>query len=876
MRVFNFLYENDDKLKATLEQFSAESNILIQIFDGSQNEKFSNKLIRFINAILPHSEVLLCSSAAEISDGRFHQQSVVISVSIFQKTTIKTLRFKTTDTKKIVADIATHLITKDTKSIIMLGNVLKYNATDLLNEIALIAPNIALVGGYAGDDFSFSKIFIGDKFGTQDLTIVCAALDSKDLKVYTDCIFEWIGIGVEMTITGIDKGGIIKTINNIPARELYRKYLGDIVADNLPNSGFEIPLVYNDNGLPIGRSSIAVFEDGSIQYAGEIPLGTKVRFGICSLGHTKESLDSTINKLSGIDIDAIFIYSCVARYMYFKSSTLDYAVSNFNNTAPTSGFFTFGEFFHTNNKNYLLNASNTFIALSEGLEEQKQRTIRHVNSYIDAHVTHMDFLVHSLCNLVSNANNDYTQMTKIFKQYKDLLEESSILSYINLKGEIINVNDLFLEISKYSKDEVIGKKFSFIIAENADSIASQIWQDIQNNNIHKSIIKGIAADSSIFYVRTIIKPIKDVNNNIMMFICTMDDMTALEAANQNLQHSIEAITEISIEKEKTIQEYQSLLDRSTAMVRVRQEVFVEVNKSCEELFAYPSGGLIGKHILSVTDVSKVNSHFIDNMRQTLATKGYLKTYIPCIDSNGNKVHVQAYFMAINVSLVKKHDEEIIGILHNVTELFDMQEELEDVQKEVIYAMGSISEGRSRETGNHVKRVAEYSYLIAKLYGLSEEDAILLKTASPMHDIGKLAIPDAILNKPGKLTPEEFEIMKTHTTKGYEMLCFSNRPILQASAQIALTHHEWWNGEGYPNQLKGEEIPLFGRITAVADVFDALSNDRCYKKAWPIPEVIEYMIEKQGVQFQAEFIDLLVENLDEFVKIKDELSDKFDS
>ena len=146
-------------------------------------------------------------------------------------------------------------------------------------------------------------------------------------------------------------------------------------------------------------------------------------------------------------------------------------------------------------------------------------------------------------------------------------------------------------------------------------------------------------------------------------------------------------------------------------------------------------------------------------------------------------------------------------------------------------MGAIGESRSKETGNHVKRVAEYSYLLAKLSGLNEDESELLKQASPMHDIGKVAIPDSILHKTDKLTKLELEIMKTHALKGYELLKGSDRPLLKMAAIIALEHHEKWNGEGYPTGLKEEEISIYGRITAICDVFDALGSDRCYKKAW---------------------------------------------
>ncbi|MEC7987201.1 MAG: HD domain-containing phosphohydrolase, partial [Myxococcota bacterium] len=146
---------------------------------------------------------------------------------------------------------------------------------------------------------------------------------------------------------------------------------------------------------------------------------------------------------------------------------------------------------------------------------------------------------------------------------------------------------------------------------------------------------------------------------------------------------------------------------------------------------------------------------------------------------------------------------------------DLAKEIEETQREVVFTMGAIGETRSKETGNHVKRVAEYSRLLALLYGLDEPQAELLKQASPMHDIGKVGIPDRILNKPGRLNAEEWAIMKTHARLGYDMLNHSNRPILKAAAIVAHEHHEKWSGAGYPRGLKGEEIHIFGRITAVA-------------------------------------------------------------
>jgi len=201
-------------------------------------------------------------------------------------------------------------------------------------------------------------------------------------------------------------------------------------------------------------------------------------------------------------------------------------------------------------------------------------------------------------------------------------------------------------------------------------------------------------------------------------------------------------------------------------------------------------------------------------------------------------------------------------------------DIEEIQKEIIFTMGSIGESRSLETGNHVRRVAEYSRVLAELYGLSAEEAEMLKQASPMHDIGKVAIPDSILNKPGRLTAQERVIMETHVMKGYDMLKVSNRALLKTAAIVALEHHEKWDGTGYPSGFKGDKIHIYGRITAIADVFDALGSDRCYKKAWDDNDIFEYFKQEKGKHFDPDLVDLFCKNIDTFIKIRMLYKDSF--
>ncbi len=200
-------------------------------------------------------------------------------------------------------------------------------------------------------------------------------------------------------------------------------------------------------------------------------------------------------------------------------------------------------------------------------------------------------------------------------------------------------------------------------------------------------------------------------------------------------------------------------------------------------------------------------------------------------------------------------------------------EIEQIQKEIIFTMGSIGESRSKETGNHVNRVALYSELLAKCRGLHEEEIKLIVQASPMHDIGKVAIPDSILKKPGKLDPEEFLIMKDHAQIGFDMFKNSTRPLLKTAAIISYTHHEKWDGSGYPRGLKADEIHIYGRITAIADVFDALGSDRCYKKAWELEKILELFKKERGKHFDPKLIDLFFENLDKFLEIKNKYQDE---
>lgn len=223
---------------------------------------------------------------------------------------------------------------------------------------------------------------------------------------------------------------------------------------------------------------------------------------------------------------------------------------------------------------------------------------------------------------------------------------------------------------------------------------------------------------------------------------------------------------------------------------------------------------------------------------------------------------------LDVQLLEIYMHNIGLTFENLSLLLDIKE----TSKELVYNLANAVEARSKETGAHVQRVALICERLGTLYGLEEHQVLMLKLAAPLHDVGKVAVPDSILHKPGKLTAEEWEEMKKHVDYGVDILSKSKRRLILIAKEIAGHHHEKWDGTGYPNGLAGENIPVSGRIAALADVFDALGSKRSYKDPWSEEDIRNEIAAQSGRHFEPKLVELLLEHWQEFVDIRESLPD----
>jgi len=443
---------------------------------------------------------------------------------------------------------------------------------------------------------------------------------------------------------------------------------------------------------------------------------------------------------------------------------------------------------------------------------------------------------------------------------------------IMLLDVVMETDDAGLLVARYIREELHNHYVRIILRTGQPGQAPE-RQVIVNYDINDYKSKTELTAQKLFTV-------------VMSSLRSYRDILSIDSSRKGLEKIITASADLfsshSMEQfiDGVLQQLTSILGCNDNALLVTSSLVagnIYENQDPDELVVFAGLGEFehkeGQSVSSVLDPVLMDAfHQALHSRSIVYRDNYLVAYCTSKFTHGSLLYVSGL-----PSLVNDNQKRLIELFsQNVQIAYEnvqLQHEIEDTQREIVYRLSEAVEQRSIETGNHVKRVAFICYDLAKAYGLSDTEAEKLMFASPLHDVGKVGIPDGILNKPMKLQEHEWEVMKTHASIGYEILKDSKRAIIQAGAIIARDHHEKWDGTGYPAGKSAEEIHIYGRIAALADVYDALRHRRCYKSPWTPEAVLAHIVSESGKQFEPALVEILKSRVDKIEAILQKYPDE---
>jgi len=505
-----------------------DNKILIQMFTSLQDTEEVKTIATDVCAILPNAKLIGCSSAGEILHSKMLEKSVVLSISIFEKTTIKILYANDESSYKLGVKVAKELIEENTKCIISFVDGLLHVGEEYLNGFhSSNANNIIIAGGMAADLFAFKETFVIFNNQVHTKGAVGVALNGDELEVYNDYNLGWRAVGPTFVITKA-QGNRVYEIDNKPIKEFYAEVLGEEVAKNMLALSIEFPLLKEENGVIIARSMVQVLEDESIIYAGLFHEGDKVRFGLGSTKIVNQYHPQENININNKHFQAGFIYSCAARKQ-FLSFELEKSFAVADLIAPTAGFFTYGEFYNNTKQAILLNITTTLLFL---FEKGTQSVLREKKSQQESHQT-TRLTESATLHLIDYVSKNLQQQQKEFDETKFKLDEFLeavnsvvIISRTDLKGNITYVNEHFQKISGYKKEELLGKSHNIVRNPNTDAqVFKDLWATIKKGNVWHKNLSNRAKDGSIYYVKSYIFPIFDQKHNIIEYLAIREDIT---------------------------------------------------------------------------------------------------------------------------------------------------------------------------------------------------------------------------------------------------------------------------------------------------------------------------------------------------------------
>lgn len=457
------------------------------------------------------------------------------------------------------------------------------------------------------------------------------------------------------------------------------------------------------------------------------------------------------------------------------------------------------------------------------------------------------------------------------KKFESQYSQNLMVCKINNSGRITFVNSKLCKVFGYKRSDLIGKKEK-IFWHDSD-INNQKNDEMFESLMRKRSYKGIA----IYQTKNLNSLMIDITGFTITgsrkkpdnYVLIYNDITEFASYRKVLESRLLSNKKILNEKNHFYNEYQKALNIGSAVCRMTMDGKITfANNSFYRILKTDVDDLVGENYFNICKFYEgVNG--VESLREHVSLENSYSASISYTNSKNESVYHSCVYVPILD--IKGELIETVCFHHDQSDIHDLNKEIIQTQKELIYMLAEVTEKRSNETGNHIKRVAQYCEVLAKSLGLNTE-AEYIKIASTMHDIGKIAIDDSILKKRDGLTDKEYFQMKKHALIGYDILKNSKRPILKTAAIMAKEHHEKWDGSGYPAGLKGEEIHIYGRIVAIADVFDALASNRVYKKAWDTKKIVIYFKKNSAKQFDPNLVKIMFKNFDKFLEIKDKYKD----
>ncbi len=478
MQSFSYKYKNDNELIDFVKSHGLEHerNCLIQVFSGRIDKAFLQALLRGLVELLPQAHIIGATTDGEIQNKQVSLHETIISFSVFDNAKLSSGHVigkeSCVNAQKLYRDVAHY----NTKLMIAFADGIHANGEEILDTFHEADPNLIVAGGMAGDNAEFEITYIMHQDQVLSEGIVAVAIESDSLEVNTHYSFDWVPIGSEMLVTKAE-GNRVYEINGISAYETYKKYLGTNAALQLPRIGVEFPLIMQENGINIARAIMKTHEDGSLSFAGNLPQGVKVRFGvgnpdlILHHGHENSRL------VQEYPVESVFIYSCMARRRFMQENIIC-ELELYPKEIPVSGFFTYGEFFSKDNKNKLLNQSMTILMLSETKAKLAVEDVKPLSKNIQKAKEYSETL-EALAHLVNVTSDDLKQLNQSLEQRVDdkvrELEKSTKffqkifetanegIWVVDLNKETIMANAALSEILGYSEEEIMGRSiFDFV------------------------------------------------------------------------------------------------------------------------------------------------------------------------------------------------------------------------------------------------------------------------------------------------------------------------------------------------------------------------------------------------------------------------------